>query len=190
VARSKENQMSGTVAGPITQLVINKRRGNEEWANVYHVFGADAASLQTGINGVITMERAQADANTEFVNYVVRPFPGPGEGTATPIGLVGLNPATEMLPGFCVQRVDFPAPTGRPSRKYYRYTLTPGDTDHDLILAARHTQIQGQYEADFAALPANFLVDVDGQVLGPPRLARQVGMRQLKRGSKRKPPTP
>lgn len=176
--------MSGT--NTIREIVINKRLANEEWANVYHIALTSGSVEEDIVDAIVTAERALAPITVEFVNYVSRPFPGPGEGTPHPLGLAGLNQAVELLPLFNVLRVDFPAPTGRPSRKYYRAALTPDHVDGNNILASAWQQLQTELINDFAAVPAGALVDVDGQALGGPVLARSVGMRQLRRGSKRK----
>jgi hypothetical protein len=167
---------------------VEKRLGTEYWTNVYHVQAADQAVAQAAANNIVSIERGLHYEVVEITKYRLSPYPGPSEGTVYPINVFGLaGPAGDMLPLFNVVRADFPAPVGRPSRKYYRGALTEGDQANGNLVEARAAAVQtalarlGQ-EGDLAAA----LVDVDGQALADARVSRLVGMRQLRRGSRRR----
>lgn len=179
--------MSGS--NTLWELVINKRIGTEEWANVYHLADGGEGGLNAAILAVIDLERSIHGTVVEFTTYVIRPFPGPGEGTSVPIGQFGIAAIVDYLPLFNVARVDFPAPFGRPSRKYYRLPIAEATVSNGVWSGTFYADFTSQLATKFAAIPAGALVDVDGQVLSTPRLAVQVGMRQVRRGSKRKAPT-
>jgi hypothetical protein len=97
-------------------------------------------------------------------------------------------PVALVLPLFNVVRCDFnTAGGGRPSRKYLRAVLEEENTNFNDITAARVTQITNSYVAPLIAMDA--FVDVDGQQFSSGSVFPRVGMRQLRRASKRKAPT-
>jgi hypothetical protein len=175
-----------TAAPPFWQVDVQKRLGAEYWTNVYHCARSTQESAKLFADGVITLEKLMHHNTVEFVSYRVAPYPGPAEGTIIPIGGFGTGGAGSYLPLFNVLRVDFPAPTGRPSRKYWRLPLEEasiinGDVEPTLV-----TAYQGHINNYFASPASAGMIDVDGQLLVSGRVMAAVGMRQLRRGSRRR----
>lgn len=170
----------------VWQVDVQKRLGTEYWTNVYHVNKGSQADAQAWAGYIIILERQFHLTTVEFVSYRVAPYPGPSEGTITPVNLFGQAAAGDALPLFNVLRVDFPVATGRPSRKYYRLPLREGDQANGLLLPASRDGYQQTF--DDVIFDPNYTgwCDVDGQPILAARVNTAVGMRQLRRGSKRK----
>jgi hypothetical protein len=175
-----------TAAPPFWQVDVQKRLGTEYWTNVYHCARSNQESAKLFAEGVIALERILHQNIVAFISYRVAPFPGPSEGTIVPIGLFGTGGTNTYLPLFNVLRVDFPAPTGRPSRKFYRLPLAEnaqidGNIEPTLVAA-----YQVHVDNYFASPDSAGMIDVDGQLLVSGRVMPPVGMRQLRRGSRRR----
>lgn len=175
-----------SAAPPYWQIDIQKKLGTEYWTNVYHVARSNQAAAAAAADFWVGIERSIHSEDVQFVSYRVAPFPGPSEGTIYPIGLFGSRPTADSLPLFNVLRVDFPAPTGRPSRKYYRLPVREGDQANGSFTSAAMTDFINQFVATFEDPDSAGLIDVDGQLLTSATPMITVGMRQLRRGSKRR----
>ncbi len=175
-----------SAAPPYWQIDVQKLLGTEYWTNVYHVAASSQATAMLYAEAIVDLERQSALSSVQFVRNRVAPFPGPSEGTIIPIGLVGVVAGDGWLPLFNVVRVDFPAPTGRPSRKYYRLPLAESAQTNGVLDQNVRAIIQGRFDAYFASPNSSGLIDIDGQLLVSARVMSNVGMRQLRRGSKRR----
>ena len=175
-----------SAGGPLWQIDIQKRLAGEYWTNVYHCVASTPASAQFVADELVTLERGIHMGNVEFVSYRFAAFPGPSEGTVIPIGAFGNGAIASFLPLFNVMRVDFPATSGRPSRKYYRQPVAEANQENGVWIPTALAGFQANF-TNFAATPVSSqLVDVDGQLLQEGRISPSVGMRQLRRGSKRR----
>jgi hypothetical protein len=167
------------------QIDIEKNWTTEYWTNVYHVAATDLDDAKDQAELIIAVEQDIHNTAFTITKYRVSPYPGPSEGSIVAVNAPGEGPSGDMLPLFNVIRVDFPAPVGRPSRKYYRNGLTEAEqANGELSDTARDG-----YQAVVDGLTTNpdiHLVDVDGQVLGVGNVFKAVGMRQLRRGSRRR----
>lgn len=170
----------------IWQIDIQKSFGTEFWTNVYHGEVADQDEAVAFANALVDLEKHIHCVGVIFVNYRVRPYPGPAEGTTYALTGEGLVTAGAWVPLFNVLRVDFPAPTGRPSRKYYRLPLVEGDIENDALSTAKVGALQTVFDNFFLGSPSAPACDVDGQHLNRGVVFRQIGMRQLRRGSRRR----
>lgn len=169
------------------QCDIQKRVGGEYWTNRYVLAGEGITPLVAVANQIVAAEKAVHYAAVEFVSlrvsdtnpatdaYVTQPIGGTGA-----ISMTGIT----LMPLFVVVRVEFGAELGRPSRKYLRGCLSEGDVTFNDISSARALFIFDNYGQTLRDLPQ--FVDVDGQQLITATVVPQVGMRQLRRGSKRK----
>jgi hypothetical protein len=171
---------------PWWQIDIQKQLNTEYWTNVYHCASASQAAAKIVAEEIIILERQMHRQVVTFVSYRVAPYPGPSEGTIIPIGQPGLLTGTLHLPLFNVLRVDFPAPVGRPSRKYYRLPIGEDDQTDGNINEATRLTFQSYVDDFFTTVASDSLIDVDGQVLSSGRVMKAVGMRQLRRGSRRR----
>jgi hypothetical protein len=178
--------MGGAVM-PLYSLDVQKSLRGEYWTNRYILNAASILGSTTDAVAIVEAERAITINDVQFVSYRVSDgVPGTDEYIVVPIGTFGLREvSTAALPLFDVLRVDFGVGLGRPSRKYLRGVLAEQDQANygelDLAAVAYFTT---NYATVVAGVPG--YVDVDGQDITSGRVFGQVGMRQLRRGSKRR----
>ena len=175
---------------PLFYVEIEKRLGSEFWTNRYIVTSPTLviASNVLAVN-LLNFERAfHADVVT-FTRYRVSTVEvGDEQYVIVPIsqqGLRGIGSST-LLPLFNTLRVDLPAASGRPSRKYYRGVLLEGDISGDLVTF--------NFNSFMAALVDNFaetsedagVVDPQGEFFSNAVPMPNVQMRQLRRSRRRR----
>lgn len=169
------------------QVDIEKFMGTEFWTNRY-IVRADSLQLATDLGQqIVGIERAVHDARVSFTKLSVRTrIQGDGRYTTTTLNLTGnvSNPGVELAPLFVVARVDFNAEEGRPSRKYLRGVINEVNLQGMRIASDAVAFINQNYASPLASL-ADF-VDVDMQELVSGSCSQNTGMRQLRRGSKKK----
>lgn len=171
----------------IFQIDIQKQLGGEYWTNRYHV---EVATLEGALaigQQVAEEERQSTISTVTFVSvrasvpgaenddYIVQPL-GYNGGTVT---------ADPGLPLFVVARVIFSKGPGRPDVKYYKAMANIG------AIADPFTWNQNFVTGLNTALCAELLeitplVSADGTAYTSIQLDRRIGMRQLRRGSKKK----
>lgn len=159
----------------------------EYWTNVYWLDYLTPAAALEAVRDIVTAERTVHLPAVQFTKFRVDDGVEDTEIWETEtLNVAGLSTTTgEMMPLFVVARVDFSvAGGGRPSRKYLRGVLTE-ETVNAFML---NTGIRGvlQNYAD-GVIAAGGVCDVDGQGFSNGSPFAQPGMRQLRRGSKRKP---
>lgn len=155
------------------------------WTNVYHVDVTDLAAAITAGNSIVTLEKTIHANTTSFTKMRTRQAGVPGApGTITPLSGVGGRAASNPLPLFNVYRIDFGVSGGRPSRKYIRAPLSSTDSTAGAVTGSTVTLIQNSYVTPL--LNMNVLCDPQGQAFVNGTIWPYVGMRQLRRGSKRK----
>jgi hypothetical protein len=171
------------------EITINKELGDEQWTNVYWV-EADTLQLASAEGfQIFSYERAVHYTQVYFRSYRVSDGqPGTDVFVIVPLGTNGLKvPTGDLLPLFNTIRVDFGTAIGRPSRKYLRGCLTEADIQFTTIngggLAAAIEYSVNMFELESYK-------DVDGQDIISGTASPVVQMRQLRRGSKRRIPTP
>lgn len=169
----------------VWQLDIQKKLGTEYWTNVYHANVANQGSMQTLANIIAGIEQDVTLDIVEFTSFRIRPYGVPGaEGTVYPLGYFGQNPSGVYLPLFNTVNVVFAAQTGRPSRKYLRIPVVEEANNNGVLAPTYLSSFQLNYADPLAAIPE--LCDVDGQTFTQVRVLPTIGMRQLRRGSKRR----
>ncbi len=169
-------------------LDIEKELLGEYWTNRYIVSAADLGAATTYAAFYYDRERLIHSSNVLFTKYRVSDM----DPMTDIYQIVQPNAygsrafgAQEYLPLFCVVRVDFTAVGGgRPSRKYLRTPIYEGDQLNGALAATYISFIETNYSNQLV-LDTSF-VDVDGQDLNSGQVFPKVGMRQLRRGSKRK----
>lgn len=154
------------------------------WTNVYHVQAADiAAAINTG-QGIVTAEKAFHLTTTAFTKMRVQATsPLASSGTIVPLTGTGGRAGAAYLPLFNVYRIDFNVGGGRPSRKYIRGPFAQADQSNGAVSGTAFTAANAYVTA---LLNLSVVCDPQGQVFVSGALFPQVGMRQLRRGSKRK----
>lgn len=171
------------------RLTIEKMYQAEYWTNVYWL-DADVSVASSAAQSILAAERAITLNDVLFTKMRLDDaLVGTDVYTTTVLNVFGqstANAATK-LPLFNVLRVDFAAAQGRPSRKYLRGVLTEDVISFNTIAPATLTFYDTNYSTPVANV-AGFL-DVDEQEIISGAAVPFVGMRQLRRGSK-KPVTP
>jgi hypothetical protein len=167
---------------------IEKMYQGEYWTNRYVIAAASLAAAVTAASTLVEAERLVTTNGVLFTKFRVSDTdPATDIYQVTNSNLFGLasTGGSQLLPLFNVVRVDFSTQGGgRPSRKYLRGILTEGDIDFNALVGARVTAIQNNYVNQCLAVPQ--FVDVDQQSFSVGSVYPFVGMRQLRRGSKRK----
>lgn len=170
------------------QLDIEKVLLGEYWTNRYIIDGPNMADALISANIVYEAERDITKSVVTFTKYRVSDgLPNTDVYQIVNLNTVGtVAPDGNMLPLFNVVRVDFNTTGGgRPSRKYLRLPLYTTEVGAGGALAAG---ILGGVGTEYADVLAGLTayVDVDGQQIVSGSVWPFVGMRQLRRGSKRR----
>jgi hypothetical protein len=174
---------------PLFQLDIEKRQNDEFWTNVYYVNTTDLIQANLLAPTFVQAEQEFHYNTVLFTKSRVRDMsPDTDAFIITPINTFGdLNDPGNQLPLFNVVRVDFPtAGFGRPARKYYRTGAgTLNITTAREWTGAYITLVTDALDGLRATVLDNWK-DIDGQAILDVSVTPLVGMRQLRRGSKRK----
>lgn len=166
------------------QVDIEKLREGEYWTNVYHTVQPDLESARTAGLTFVDAERSVHHISVLFTRMRVSDTTSDFFDTE-PINQYGLgNPPGDPLPLFNVVRVDFGVNAHRSLRKYLRLPLMESQQHNGIIENDALVAIAANYGAPLEtggqlASPAGN--GVTSVVVNP-----AVGMRQLRRGSKRK----
>lgn len=166
-------------------LDIEKVIGTEYWTNRYMLSNPSLESAILTAAAIVDAERAVHAAGVTFTRYRISDVdPTTDNFVIVPLGTAGLRIITTSLPLFNVARVDFPAGTGRPSRKYLRLPIAEEDQDNGTFTSTFVSLINQNYGVVLGDIDE--FVDVDGEPLGTGICQPKVGMRQLRRGSKKR----
>jgi hypothetical protein len=158
----------------------------EYWTNVYILDASSMAEAETSAAAITAAERVFHTQNVLFTKWRVDDGIEDTDVYKTkPLNVYGQrSQGSDLLALFNVLRVDFEtAGGGTPSRKYYRGVLQESDcagnriTDGSLLTLAQNA---------FSTSVTGDLVDPDGQIFESVTASPMVGMRQLRRGSKKK----
>lgn len=170
---------------PVFKVDVEKQLGTEFWTNVYYVDTPSLTDALLPMADIVVAERNITSNQVMFTKARVSDLvPGTDQFITTPLNQPG-NVATEgtLLPLFNVLRVDLGVGVGRPSRKYLRGVLHEAAVNFNTIEAASYASFQTAYADNLELIEE--LVDVDGQPIIDVTVNNQVGMRQLRRGSRR-----
>jgi hypothetical protein len=172
---------------PLWKVDVEKLFGAEYWTNRYIVdapdidtAGSKAAAIaqieRTVHRDLVTFTRWRVDDGVKDTDvFMITTMNVPGQYAAG---------AFPWLPLFNVAVVDFAVTLGRPSRKYLRLPLLEEDVHNGQLIAGVITHLNTNYVNPLVMLEG--YVDVDGQNILSGAVKPAVGMRQLRRGSKRK----
>jgi hypothetical protein len=156
------------------------------WTNVYHADRPTLADAQSTATIILNAEKSIHYSNVTYTKYRVRPAVVGSEGSITAVNLPGARgiASNEYLPLFNVVRIDFTATIGRPSRKYLRLPVLETNQVNGALSAGEITALNTNYCTPMLGVTG--LCDVDGQNFTAVTPYPYVGMRQLRRGSKRR----
>jgi hypothetical protein len=173
---------------PMFAMDSQKVLNGEFWTNRYMIEATDLATATTAAAFIRDKERNVHSTIVTFDKYRVSDtVVGTDVYQVVNDNVQGTRaaPNGEWMPLFCVLRVDFnTVGGGRPSRKYLRLPLYEDDCYQGNTAQAIRTLVLTSYAGPLIGL-ANF-VDVDGQAFSSASASLAVGMRQLRRGSKRR----
>lgn len=171
---------------PLFQLDIEKRLGSEFWTNRYFL-NADTFENAVTIGGDVTnMEQGFHATQVTFTRYRLSD-PNSEQYVIVPVNETGTaEPSGSLLPLFNTWRVDLPAVTGRPSRKYYRGVLSEGNINGDALDADFGPYVVTIGLQLSTGPTVNGIVDPQGQILTGATSYPFVQMRQLRRSRRRR----
>lgn len=168
------------------QADIEKQIGEERWTNRYildsvTLAGAHAVALQ-----IVALERAVHSTAVTFNRVRTSDQVQNTDVYAVDdLGTLGQQVyGGEYMPLHNVAVVDFNTSEGRPSRKYLRLPFYEEHNVNGNVSQALINLLMTSYATPL--LNINSFVDVDGQEFFSASVKRRVGMRQLRRGSKRR----
>jgi len=168
---------------------IEKEYLGEYWTNRYVVLAPTRAQAAIYAGEIAEMERTWHKTVVLFTKFRVSDDnPATDNYQVSNLNVYGTAPVNgDLLPLFNVMRVDFNVSGGgRPSRKYYRLPMGEFDQANGTITSGA-LSVWNAAVANLAT--GGYYRDVDGQVIIDASVYPKVGMRQLRRGSKRKAPT-
>lgn len=171
----------------VWKVDIEKFYLGEYWTNVYYVEAATLDDAALIGNDIVPIEESITNSAVLFTKFRTSDLtPGTDVFTTTIIneqGDIAESPAI-MLALFNVVRFDLSVPVGRPGRKYIRGSLSEAGVAFNDVIPASITFYNDNYAVPLAALAG--VVAKDGQEITSVTTYPKVGMRQLRRGSKRK----
>ncbi len=176
------------MAVPALQLDIEKVYQNEYWTNRYLLDGAlGDAAVTTARETIIAAERAVTYSGVLFTRTRLGTLlPGDDQYSIGQLNLPGLRSqgAAKLFPLFNVIRVDFSTGFGRPSRKYLRGCLLGAEVDGPSVAAGTITLVTNNFVTPL--VNEQVYVDPQGDNITAGSVSALVGMRQLRRGAKRR----
>lgn len=167
------------------QVVIQKSLGTEFWVNDYTVDASSADGARVKGLQIADLEKVIHHNDVLFTSMRVRLNINLGEqGTVYTLSFHGTGGDYGYAPLFNVARIDMSPTLGRPGRKYLRLPCPTAS-----IVGGRWAQSSLDSINDAYCIPLQNLggiVKPNGQVITVIRMNSVVGMRQLRRGSKRR----
>lgn len=168
------------------QIDVEKRFQTEYWTNVYHV-NADTLSAASALaDQIVAIEQSVHFSDVVFTKArTSTAAPNDTVYTTNTYNLAGLVGSTDdRLPLFNVIRVDFNVYGSRPCRKYLRCPVNEG------IMGPAGSVSSGWISSMLAnyvnPLVTLGIVSPNGSAITSGNVSPLVGMRQLRRGSKRR----
>lgn len=164
---------------------VQKRVGAEYWTNVYWVDSSDLGAAGDSAADIVAAEVACHGTGVTFDKLRISLAGSPGTFVTT--GLTGNGTHTlegTMLPLFNTLNIDFTPEVGRTSKKYLRGCMGEGDIEFDEVSAAILANQADDYITAILAVAG--ICDEDGNPFVTGFAKDKVGMRQLRRGSKRR----
>lgn len=169
----------------VWEIAIEKVLGNEYWINVYHADVVSQAEAKTVGDEIVGVERGVHQIQVGFTKMRVRQVSEiAGPGTVYPIGLPGAVANSIYLPLFVVARVDIAVGTGRPDRKYLKTPFPASLVENGMLTGPAIAFYNSQYCTPLLAIED--ISDRSGQPYISAAVSPAVGMRQLRRGSRKR----
>lgn len=174
---------------PLYSLDIEKLFEGEYWTNRYVLNASDLPTANGMAPIIYDAERSVHRDFVLFTKYRVSDFNPATDAyfitQTNAMGLLGGANPSQCIPLFNVVRVDFTTfGGGRPSRKYLRLPLAQPEIQGNKLVQTTIDRVLLNYVG--GVLSQAGYVDVDQQAFTQATVYPFVGMRQLRRGTKRK----
>lgn len=174
-----------SVEGNVWQIDIQKVFAGEFWTNVYHCQVGSQAAAKAIAEQIILAESNYSHSGVSFNKYRIARSPRLGQqGTVYQSAEVGKAGSWQVLPLFNIAMVVFTVEQGRPSRKYLKLPFSTQSISDSRLTTSVIQSINVGYCQVLSAIPE--LCDESGNSFFSIGVSPVPGMRQLRRGSKRK----
>ena len=169
----------------VWEIAIEKSLGTEYWINVYHADVVTQAEAKQVGDEIVGVERGVTQIQVGFTKMRVRQISEIAQaGTVYPIGLPGAMADSIYLPLFVVARIDIAVPSGRPDRKFIKSPAPASLVTNGMWSAPAQNLYNGSYCTPLLAVEN--ICDRSGQPYLSAAVSPVVGMRQLRRGSRKR----
>lgn len=182
------NPNTGSPTTAVWEATIEKYYNGEYWVNHYYLDVADLLAAYSAALDIMELERAVTYSTVTFTKVSARTTADLDYIFQTgAVNLPGLGGGVgQMMPLFVVARCDFTVTASRPSRKYLRGVLSEDSVTGMTLTPDTVTYINTNYVTPLVNMAA--YVDKQGQPVVGGACSPNTGMRQLRRGSKKRPP--
>lgn len=158
----------------------------EYWTNVFYVDVADYGAAQSAVIDLAEVLKTGIQNSVSIDKARITPAPFTRDTFRDVVlGISGTGGATQPAPLFNVVRWQFAKPVGRAINMYFRGGVTPSNIGPDQEFTEAAQTFNNALLAAIFDLPVQF-VSRAGTVYTTATAAPKVGMRQLRRGSRRK----
>jgi len=174
---------------PVFKVDVQTNIGNAFVTNVYHVNAVDMDDATTQAGIIVGLQRTVLPTGfTIDAMRISTPAEGDGIFNTVPLNVAGTRAtSTDPMPMFCRFRVDFSVGFRRPLRKFLLVPLE-GDQNSGTLTSTARAYVEDNYIEPLLASPDVNLCGADGTPVVSGVCNAQVGMRQLRRASKRTSP--
>lgn len=170
----------------VFKVDIQYNYNTEYWTNVWYINTSDVASAKEWVDDFVaaTLDMQQNAVTIDKARITPAPFIA-NTFTDYPINTAGTGGSTPPVPLFNVVRMVMGKGTGRGVSHYIRGGVTPSNIGADgNFTSAAQTFNQSKADAIISLVP--FPCDRNGNLYETCTASPKVGMRQLRRGSKRR----
>lgn len=173
---------------PVFQVDVQTRAGAIYISNMYHVVASSLEDARSQALSIIDIQRATLPTFWNITAFrVATPAPDDNQFVSEPVAIPGTRTIGQAMPPFVRFRVDFRQGFRRPCRKFL-IGVAESDSDGDTFAPATIEYIRNNYINPILDVPGLVLCGPDGSLISGGDLSPNVGMRQLRRASKRKTP--
>lgn len=172
----------------VFQVDVQTRAGAIYISNMYHVVAASLEAAREQALSIIDIQRATLPTFWSITAFrVATPAEYDNQFVSEPVSIPGTRTIGQAMPPFVRFRVDFRQGFRRPCRKFL-IGVAESDSDGDTFTQAAIDFIRDSYINPILDVPDLVLCGPDGSLILGGDLSKNVGMRQLRRASKRKKP--
>lgn len=173
---------------PVFQVDVQTRAGALYITNMYHVVASSLTEARDQALTIIDIQRATLPTFWSITAFrVATPAEGDDQFVSEPVAIPGTRTVGQVMPPFVRFRVDFRQGFRRPGRKFL-IGVAEADSDGDTFTQDAIDFIRNNYVNPLLDAPGLVLCGPDGSQFVGGDLSKTVGMRQLRRASKRKNP--